>query len=133
MLMMFLVLWLATFIGLAITVWIVPGIRVRSTGALLLAALVLVIANSLIRPLLLILTLPLTVLTFGLFILVINALMFLLTSSIVSGFEVKGFGAALLGAIVMALLTLTGMFLLNWLMLDQATIIIMPPQHAVNI
>jgi putative membrane protein len=133
MLMMFLVLWLATFIGLAITVWIVPGIRVRSAGALLLAALVLVIANSLIRPLLLILTLPLTVLTFGLFILVINALMFLLTSSIVSGFEVKGFGAALLGAIVMALLTLTGMFLLNWLMLDQATIIIMPPQHAVNI
>jgi putative membrane protein len=133
MLMMFLVLWLATFIGLAITVWIVPGIRVRSTGALLLAALVLVIANSLIRPLLLLLTLPLTVLTFGLFILVINALMFLLTSSIVSGFEVKGFGAALLGAIVMALLTLTGMFLLNWLMLDQATIIIMPPQHAVNI
>lgn len=133
MLMMFLVLWLATFIGLAITVWIVPGIQVRSAGALLLAALVLVIANSLIRPLLLILTLPLTVLTFGLFILVINALMFMLTSSIVSGFEVKGFGSALLGAIVMALLTLTGMFLLNWLMLDQATIIIMPQQHSVQI
>lgn len=133
MLMMFLVLWLATFIGLAITVWIVPGIRARSFGALLLAALVLVIANSLIRPLLVLLTLPLTVLTFGLFILVINALMFMLTSSIVSGFEVRSFGAALLGAIVMALLTLGGMFLLNWLMLDQATIIIMPQQHSVPI
>ena len=122
-------LWAATAAGLLVTVWIVPGIRVRDAGALLLAAVILLLANSFVRPLLLILTLPLTVLTFGLFVLVINALMLMLTSALVPGFEVRGFGPALLGAIVMGLLTLLGLLLLGWLFPEHTVIMIQTMPH----
>lgn len=123
-------LWLGTVVGLLVTVRIVPGIRVQNGGALLLAAVILLLANSFVRPLLLLLTLPLTVLTFGLFILVINALMLMLTAALVPGFEVRGFGAALLGALVMGLLTLLGLVLLGWLFPEHGMLVIriMPPQ-----
>jgi putative membrane protein len=83
-------------------------------GALLAAALILGLVNAFIRPVLWLLTLPLTVLTFGLFALVINALMIMLTAAMVKGFEVDGFGSALLAALVMALLGLLGFALLEW-------------------
>ncbi len=107
------VIWLVTAIGLGLTTLIVPGIKIKSTTTLLIAAIVLGLINSSIRPVLWILTAPLSLLTFGLFALVINALMIMLASAIVPDFKVRGFGSALLGAIVMALIGITGFILLQ--------------------
>lgn len=80
--------------------YLVPGVSVRSFGVAILAALVLGIINALVRPVLLLLSLPINILTLGLFTLVINALLFWLTSAIVSGFFVQNFRAAFFGAVV---------------------------------
>ncbi len=112
-------IWLITAIGLWIASLIIPGIRIKSTATLLRAALVLGLINAFIRPLLWLFTLPLTVLTFGLFALVINAFTIWITASLVRDFEVKSFGSAILAAIIMALLGLLGFALLQWLMLDS--------------
>jgi putative membrane protein len=82
------------------TAYIVPGITVSSFWVALIAALVIGIVNALIRPLLLLLTLPINVLTLGIFTFVINALMFWLAAYLVRGFEVANFTAAFFGAIV---------------------------------
>ena len=82
------------------TAYIVPGISVANFWSALIATLVIGIINALIRPPIILLTLPINLLTLGLFTLVINALMFWLASSIVKGFEVKDFTAAFLGALV---------------------------------
>jgi putative membrane protein len=99
-----LITWLATAIGLGFATLFISGIKADNTIAFLLAATVLGLINAFIRPLLWFLTAPLSVLTFGLFALVINALMIMLTSALVPGFEVKGFGSAFLGALIMALI-----------------------------
>ncbi len=112
-------LWLVTALGLWVVTLIVPGIRTRSTGGLLWAALVLGIVNAFIRPLLWFLTLPLTVLTFGLFALVINAFTLWLTAALVRDFEIDGFVSALLGALVMSLLGVIGFVILHWLMMGE--------------
>ncbi|MBD1372224.1 phage holin family protein [Hazenella sp. IB182357] len=83
----------------------IPGIEVNTWGTAILAAFVLGIVNLIIRPLLVLLTLPINLVTFGLFTLVINALMFWLTGSLVSGFEVDGFVPAFLGAFVVTIIT----------------------------
>ncbi len=80
--------------------YIVPGITVRNFWVALIAALVIGLVNALIRPLLLLLTLPINIVTLGLFTLVVNALMFWLAASLVKGFDVAGFGAAFWGALV---------------------------------
>ncbi len=85
---------------------IVPGIEIDGCGYALLAGLVLGIVNALVRPLLVLLTLPITVLTLGLFLLVINALMLMLAAALAPGFRVRGFGAALLGAILLSIFSL---------------------------
>jgi putative membrane protein len=85
---------------------IVKGIEFRTLGAALLAALVLGVANAIIRPLLVILTFPITILTLGLFLLVINALMLMLTAAIVPNFRIKGFLPALIGALILSVLNL---------------------------
>lgn len=85
---------------------IVAGIEVRDARAALLGALVLGIANAVVRPILVLLTLPLTVLTLGLFLFVINALMLMLAAAIVDGFKVRGFGTALIGSVLLSLLNL---------------------------
>lgn len=77
-----------------------PGVTVHSFGSAMLAALVLGLLNAVLRPLLIILTLPVTVLTLGLFIFVINALLFEVAGSVLKGFDVDGFGAALLGSLL---------------------------------
>jgi len=118
MLIEFLLTWIVTAIGLWLVTRIVPGVRARSRRGLWLAALVLGTVNAFIRPALWFLTLPLTLLTFGIFALVVNALMIKLTAWLVSDFEVKGFGAALFAAIVMALLGLAGFIFLHWLLGD---------------
>ena len=81
--------------------YIVPGISVKNFYSALLAALVLGLVNAVIRPLLILLTLPVNILTLGLFTLVINALMLWFVASIVKGFDVKSFIAAFLGALVL--------------------------------
>jgi len=82
---------------------IVPGIEIDGCGYALLAGLVLGVINALVRPLLVLLTLPVTVLTLGLFLLVINALMLKLAAALAPGFRVRGFGAALLGALLLSI------------------------------
>lgn len=82
------------------TAYIVPGIVVANFWSALIAALVIGLINALVRPLLIILTLPINIITLGLFTLVINALMFWLASSIVKGFDVSGFSSAFFGALV---------------------------------
>ncbi len=92
---------------------IVPGIRIYGFGPALLAALVLGVVNFLVRPVLIIVTLPVTILTLGLFLIVINALMLMLTGVIVPGFKVESFGAAVLGGILLGLFNLVASALLN--------------------
>jgi putative membrane protein len=119
MLIGIIVIWVITAAGLWLTIQIVPGVQTRSTGGLWLAALVLGLVNAFIRPVLWIFTLPLTVLTFGLFALVINAFMIWLTARLVSDFEVRDFTSAILAALVMALLGLFAFMLMEWLMLGS--------------
>lgn len=89
---------------------LVDGIRVGSGGAALAGALILGIANAVIRPVLVLLTLPLTVLTLGLFLFVINALMLMLAAAVVPNFTVRGLGPALIGSVLLSLLNL----LVSW-------------------
>ena len=103
-----LITWLATAIGLGFATLIVPGIKSNNFLSFLIAATVLGIINASIRPLLWFLTAPLSVLTFGLFALVINALMIMLAASLVPNFTVKSFGSAFLGAIIMAIIGVIG-------------------------
>lgn len=102
---MLLLLWLLNAVALLIVAWILPGIVVSSFGSALIAALVLGLLNAAVKPLLILLTLPLTVVTLGLFLLVINALVFWLAGSILRGFQVDGFWWALIGAIVYSLVS----------------------------
>lgn len=95
--------WLLNAVALAIAAWAVPGIAVEDTGTLLLAAAVIGLVNAVLKPLLVILTLPLTVLTLGIFYLVLNALLFYLAAGLTPGFSLSGFWAALFGALVMSL------------------------------
>jgi putative membrane protein len=86
--------------------YLYPGVSVESFGAALLAALVLGLVNAVVRPILVILTFPVTLLTLGLFLFVINALLFWLVAEIVKGFTVSGFMGALIGSILYSLITL---------------------------
>lgn len=85
---------------------VVKGVEVDGFGSALLAALAFGVVNALVQPLMVVLTLPLTVLTFGLFLFVVNALMFRLAAALVPGFSVSSFGPALLGSLLLALLNL---------------------------
>ncbi len=99
-----LVNWVLTALGFLAVAHLVTGFRVSGLGPALIAALVFGLVNSTIGLLLKLVTLPLTLITFGLFLLVINALMLRLASALVPGFEVTGFGPALLAAILLAVL-----------------------------
>lgn len=82
----------------------VRGVYVEGWGAALLGAFALGLVNALVKPLMIVLTLPLTILTFGLFLLVVNALMLWLMSAFVPGIRVEGFGAAFVGALLLSVL-----------------------------
>ncbi|MGH7287522.1 MAG: phage holin family protein [Myxococcota bacterium] len=90
-------------LGLWLAQEIVPGVQIEGTATLVTAALLLGIVNALVRPLAVLLTLPFTLLTLGLFLLVVNAAMFGLVAALLDGFRVSSFGAALLGSIVVGL------------------------------
>jgi putative membrane protein len=91
--------------GLAIAAWLVPGISVDSTGTLLLAALLMGLVNGFVRPVAVLLTLPITIVTLGLFLLVINAAMFGLVAWFLDGFAVSGFFAALFGWLIVSIVS----------------------------
>ena len=95
--------WLLLAAALLLVANIYSGVVVTSFGSALIAALVLGLFNALLRPLLVLLTLPVTVLTLGLFLFVINALMFYFAASVLDGFNVTGFGAALIGSLLYSL------------------------------
>lgn len=101
---MILLNWLLSAIGVMLVAYIVPGITVENFVTALLVALVLGLVNAIIRPLLIIFTLPITILSLGLWLLVINAFMLLLVDRWISGFSVDGFWAALLGSVVLTLI-----------------------------
>lgn len=98
--MSILLIWILNAVALLIVAYILPGIVVASFGNALIAALVLGLLNALVKPVLILLTLPITIVTLGLFLLVLNALLFWFAGSILKGFHVDGFGWALLGALI---------------------------------
>jgi putative membrane protein len=99
----FLLNWLITAAALYAAVSLISGIAVSGTGTLLLAAFVFGLVNSVIKPILLILTLPITVVTLGLFYLVLNGLLLYLVAALTPGFTIATFGAAFLGALVVSI------------------------------
>jgi len=102
------IIWLATAIGLGFATLFVPGIKAKNFLAFLIAAAVLSLINTFLRPALWFLTAPLSVVTFGIFALVINAFMIMLAAALVPNFEVKSFGSAFWGAVIMAIIGVIG-------------------------
>ena|SRR5690242_8688333 len=102
----FLAHWALMTLLLWITSHVFKGVSYSSAGALWVAALLLGLVNAVVRPILIVLTLPLTVITLGLFLLVINALMLMLVSGLVKGFKVNGFWTALFASLFMVILSL---------------------------
>lgn len=98
--MRILLLWLLNAIALLAVAYLLPGIQLASFGWALAGALVLGLINSVVRPVLTILTLPVTLLTLGLFYFVLNGLLFWLAGSLLPGFQVNNFGAAFIGALL---------------------------------
>ncbi len=94
---------LIAMLGLYLASEIVPGVRIEGTGSFILAALLLGIVNAIVRPVAFLMTLPLTIITLGLFLFVLNAAMFGLVAAFLDNFTVSGFWAAIFGAIVVSL------------------------------
>jgi len=99
----FLIQWVVSGLAILITAYLLPGVAIEGFLAALVTALVLGLINAVLRPILILLTLPLNILTLGLFTLVINALLIMLASTIVPGFAVQGFWWALLFGVVLAI------------------------------
>jgi len=99
-----LLVWILNAVALYLVTLIVPGVSVRDYLTAFVAAIVLSLINTLVKPVLILLTLPVTLITLGLFLFVINALLFWFVGSVLPGFEVAGFWSALGGAIVYSLL-----------------------------
>lgn len=97
-------------IAVMVGAWLLPGVEVSSFWAVLLTAVVISVLNNLLRPILIVITLPVTALTLGLFLFIINAVIIVLASAIVEGFEVSNFGSALLFSLVLMAVN----YLLEW-------------------
>jgi putative membrane protein len=102
--MILLLLWLLNAAALLVVAYLLPGIAVASFGSALIAALVLGLLNTLVKPVLVLLTLPITIVTLGLFLLVLNALLFWFAGSVLKGFHVNGFWWAVIGAILYSII-----------------------------
>jgi len=90
-------------LGLGLASVLIPGVSISGAGTLVLAALLLGLVNAIIRPLLVLLTLPITLITLGLFLLIVNAAMFALVAAMLDAFVVSGFFAAFFGALIVSL------------------------------
>lgn len=104
--MILLLKWLALSLIIMFVGWIVPGITISSFVTALVASIVIALVNLIIKPVLIFLTLPINILTLGLFILVINALLFMFVAYLVPGVEVDGFWSAFLGALILSILSI---------------------------
>lgn len=100
-----LLVWLVNTLALAAVAYLMPSVTIASAGAAIVAALVLGLVNAVLRPVLVVLTLPVTVLTLGLFIFIINGLLFWAVASLVPGFDVGGFWSGVLGAILFSIVS----------------------------
>lgn len=105
MILRLLLVWLINAVALIAVAYLMPSITVSSFGAALVAALVLGLVNAVVRPVLILLTLPVTVLTLGLFIFVLNGLLFWAVGSWLEGFVVGGFWAGVFGAILFSIVS----------------------------
>jgi putative membrane protein len=111
--MKILIEWLLSAIALLAVAHLYSGVVVTSLTAALIAAAILGLLNTIVRPILVVLTLPVTVLTLGLFLFIINALMFWAAAGLLSGLQVRGFGAALIGSLIYSVLQLAIDFVVN--------------------
>ena len=103
--------WAISAFALAVTAWLVPGVHVSGVVSLLWAAVILGFLNAVVKPVFVILTLPVTVLTIGLFYFVLNGLFFGLAAGLVPGFQLEGLGSAILGAFIMGVVSnMVGVF-----------------------
>ena len=114
--MRFLLRLLLNGFAIMVAAWFVPGVRLAGVVPAIVAGIILGFVNALVRPVLLLLTLPFTLLTLGLFIFIVNAVCFALTAALVPGFDLSGFFAAFFGALVVTMVS----WLLNALMADNA-------------
>ncbi|ANN79869.1 phage holin family protein [Bordetella flabilis] len=103
--MTLILVWILNAVALLVVAYLLPGITVASFGSALIAALVLGLLNMLVKPVLVLLTLPITIVTLGLFLLILNALLFWFTGSILKGFQVNGFWWAVIGAILFSIIS----------------------------
>ena len=94
---------LISMLGLYLASALIPGVQIVGTGTFILAALLLGLVNGFVRPVAFLLTLPLTIVTLGLFLLVLNAAMFGLVAAMLDSFAVAGFGSAILGALIVSI------------------------------
>ena len=117
--MKFILKWLLSAAALLAVAYLYSGVVVTSFTAALIAAAVLGALNTVVKPLLVLLTLPVTLVTLGLFIFVINALMFWAAAGLLSGLTVSGFGAALIGSLIYSALQLAIEFVLQRLLPDK--------------
>lgn len=116
----FLVRVLVNALAIFLVATLIPGLEVEGIGASLLAGLILALVNAVIRPILVILTLPLTLVTLGLFILVLNGFCLWLASTVVPGFAVHGFWAAVSGALLVSFVS----WVLTVLLSDQGRVVV---------
>ncbi|AFZ17071.1 phage holin family protein [Allocoleopsis franciscana] len=101
----FLLTWLVAAVSLVITAYLVPGFVINSFIAALIAAVILGLVNAIIKPILVLLTLPITIVSLGLFLFVVNAITIWLAGAITPGFDVRGFIPALIGSIVLTIVS----------------------------
>jgi putative membrane protein len=106
---------IVTGLGLWVADWLLDGITIESPATLIFAALVLGILNAIIKPLLFWLTLPLTIVTLGIFVLVLNAAVFGLAAAFFSGFSVDSFWTAMVGAIIVSIVS----WIASWFVGDK--------------
>jgi putative membrane protein len=112
----FLVHWVITALSLVVADWALAGVHIGSGLSLAVAAVVLGLVNALVRPLLVLLTLPLTIVTLGLFYLVVNGLAFALAAALVPGFTVSSFGSAVAGALIVSVVS----WAISWIFRPRA-------------
>ena len=117
--------WLMLTFAIFMAAYLIDGIRVSGLPSAILAAAVLGILNAFLRPILLLLTLPLNILTLGLFTFAINAILLMMASGVISGFDVEGFGSALLGALFISAVS----WLLTSLISDRGTVQVIDLRH----
>ncbi|MDQ3187640.1 MAG: phage holin family protein [Pseudomonadota bacterium] len=113
--MRLLLVWILNAIALLAVAYLFPGVQIQDWMSAAVAALVLGLVNALVKPILVVLTLPVTILTLGLFLLVLNALLFWAVASLLPGFNVGGFGAAFVGALLYSVIS----WLLSMLIPDR--------------